>query len=171
MAIPDINAIEMSSVGVYTTTAGIWPPPGESDLETLGELAAAVFVSLFTDSRAEPHELAPGEYDRRGFWGDSFPEVERDTWGGKLYLEERGKLGVDVDIEAPGVTTPAAIRRRALDALQWLLDDGVATSIDVIAELRPDARGVALVVIISRDRSDDPVTLRYDPLWEDLRNA
>lgn len=167
----DVDAIEMSLAGVVSSAPGIWPPPGESDLETLEELPAAVFVSLFGDERVEPHELSVGEYDRRGWWGDTFPEVPGDTWGGKLFLEDRGKLGVDVDPQAPGITTPERIRTRALDALQWLLDDGVATSIDVVTELRRDNRGVSLVVTINRDRSDDPVTLRFDPLWEAIRNG
>jgi phage gp46-like protein len=169
MTIPGISAIEMDGVAVYSTETGIWPPPGESDLETLEELPAAVYVSLFGDARAEPHELAVGEYDLRGWWGDSFPEVAGDTWGGKLYLEQRGKLSTDVDLEATGVTTPERIRERARDALKWLVDDGVASSIEISAELRDDARGVNLQVVIVRDRSDDPVTLRFDPLWESIR--
>lgn len=163
------TGIEMDAGGVVSADAGIWPPPGESDLITLEELPAAVHVSLFGDARGEQHELSPGEYNRRGWWGDTFPEVAGDTWGGKLWLEERGKLGAEIDREAPGITTPEAIRRRALDALQWLVDDGVATSIDVFTELRADGRGVNLAVTINRDRSDDPLTLRYDDLWEVLR--
>ena len=170
-SIPNIDSIEMSGVGVYTTTAGIWPPPGESDFETLADLAAAVFVSVHTDARIEPHELAPGEFDRRGWWGDSFPEVEGDTWGGKLHLEQRGKIGAAIDRDAPGVTTPEAIRSRIADALQWMVEDGVAAVVTVTAELRADARGVDVLIVINRARGGDPVSLRYSLVWEELRNA
>ena len=88
-------------------------------------LTTAVIISLFTDRRAAPDDPLPDDGDdRRGWWADAFPAIEGDAIGSKLWLLSREK-------EVPAVAQRA--REYAAEALQWLIDDGLATRIDVDA--------------------------------------
>ncbi|MDZ7804345.1 phage GP46 family protein [Thiohalophilus sp.] len=94
------------------------------ELATDDGLRTAVMLSLFTDARAtEDDPLPNGARDRRGCWMDSF--LDNDSIGSRLWLLSREK-------ETPDVLQRA--RQYAEEALQWLLDDGVAESISVSAE-------------------------------------
>lgn len=97
------------------------------DLESEPTLRSAVLLSLFVDRRATDEELAEfgleGE-DPRGWWGDSFPTLEGDVYGSKLWLLRRGKQTEQMRTRA---------ETYARDALAWLLEDGIALSVDVAA--------------------------------------
>lgn len=102
--------------------------------EILGDngLETAVAISLFTDARDENPD-DPG--DRRGWWGDTFEE-----FGSRLWLLTREK------------TTPEVLdraERYARQALQWLLDDGIASACTISAE-RTGLYSLALSVTIVR---------------------
>lgn len=123
---------------------------GDEGLET------AVIVSLFTDRRADPGDLLPDNTtDRRGHWADAYAETDGDKIGSKLWLLSREKH------------LPAVARRAetyAAEALQWLLDDGVAATVKVTAEwLAADL--LALGVEITRP-DGTPLTLKFANLWE-----
>lgn len=92
------------------------------DLDVEQGLRTAVIISIFTDARANEEELPIGETSRRGYWGDLFPDVERDRIGSRLWLLERSKETEEVRVTA---------RQYCLEALQWMIDDGIAASIDV----------------------------------------
>ncbi len=93
-----------------------------SDLAGDASLGTAVLVSLFTDARAEADELPPEYDDPRGFWGDALAET---PLGSRLWTLYRSK-------QTPAVA--AAAERYAREALQWLIDEGYATSVDVQAQ-------------------------------------
>lgn len=131
------------------------------DLATKNELETAVLVSLFTWRRAQPDDPLP--YDGsplQGWWGDSFADVEQDQIGSKLWLLSREKLTQE---------TMNRAREYIREALQWMLDDGVATQVDVSLEKR-DAWTLAILVTIYR-RSGQIVPLRFEHQWEALANA
>lgn len=97
-------------------------------------LLTAVIVSLFTDARAYPDDPLPDERvgvpsDLRGFWGDflhdpaSGHQAPRSI-GSRLWLLWREK-----DLDA----VVARARQYASEALEWLLEDGWATRLDVDA--------------------------------------
>ncbi|MBM3114999.1 phage GP46 family protein [Jeongeupia naejangsanensis] len=93
-------------------------------LEIDNGLDSAVTLSLFTDRRAEPGDNVPG--DPRGWWGDAVPVKDERVvpLGSRLWLLAREKQ------------LPSTLRRAedyAREALQWLIDDGVAGSIIVAA--------------------------------------
>lgn len=92
------------------------------DLDVEQGLRTAVIISIFTDARANEEELPIGETSRRGYWGDLFPDVERDRIGSRLWLLERSKETEEVRVTA---------RQYCLEALQWMIEDGIAASIDV----------------------------------------
>jgi len=91
-------------------------------------ITSAVIISWFTDGQAAPDDILPdpNSTDRRGWWGDlASPEVEGDRIGSLMWLLERSKTVPQVLIDA---------KRYGRDALQWMVDDGVASSIVVNAE-------------------------------------
>ena len=77
------------------------------DLALEDGLATAVILSLFLDARARADDALPdGGTDRRGFWADT--------------------------------VAPAVLRRAhdyAAEALRWLVEDGVASRVDVSAAM------------------------------------
>lgn len=111
-------------------------PNGEIDLKRSGRslisddsLQSAVIISLLSDRRAAPDDALPSGKssspipdNRRGWAGDAF---YGDRIGSRLWLLEREKQTEEV-------------RRRAMhyatEALQWLIDDGHATGVAVMAE-------------------------------------
>jgi phage gp46-like protein len=126
-------------------------------------IETAVVLSLFTDRRAQPGDPLPvnaqlaGTPDRRGWWGDTFPNVPGDRIGSRLWLLNREK-------EMPAVLARA--REYAMEALQWLIEDGIARSVNVTAEVvRRGVLGLAIEIV----RSDKPVAqYRFEHFWNDV---
>jgi phage gp46-like protein len=125
------------------------------DLAQDDSLKTAVIVSLFTDRRAEADDRLPGAPDdRRGWWGDGFLEVAGDRIGSRLWLLHREKQLASVVVRA---------REYAIEALQWLVDDGIAAAVDVTAEIvRQGVLGLQ-IRIVRPDRAR--VDYRFDNVW------
>lgn len=118
-----------------------------NDLLTDDGLESAVYLSLFTDARAEESDTLPhGETDRRGWWGGAI--------GSRLWLLARAKDVPD---------TYAKAKQYALEALQWMLDEKVAASVDVTAARVAQFRA-ALVIKIARPERD-LATFHYNYNW------
>jgi len=95
----------------------------EGDLSTTESLYSAVLYSLFTDRLASADDVIPdGTDDRRGSWADDF--IDEESEGSKLWLLDRSKQTQTVLNDA---------EQYAREALQWILDDKLATRIDVAA--------------------------------------
>jgi phage gp46-like protein len=117
-------------------------------------IETATMISLFSDRLAEEDDELPGnDTNRRGWWGDAYSEVQEDLSGSRLWLLHRSKTTQDVVNKA---------RIYAQEALQWLLDDGVADQVIVTTD-RVDSRILAINTEIWR--TTDP-TSRYSRLWE-----
>ena len=126
-----------------------------NDLQSDEGLETAVLLSLFLDRRAADGDVLPdGETDRRGWWADAVPVVEGDQIGSRLWLLARSKNSPDVLDRA---------QEYAREALQWLLDDKVAASVDVVAQFIA-GRGLGLTVTISRPNKD-PAKFRFGRAW------
>ena len=119
-------------------------------------LTRAVIISLFTWRRANPDDELPGQ-DRMGWWGDTFPTEQNDKIGSRLWLLTREKLTNQTLVRA---------QEYAKEALQWMLDDGVATRIDVVAE-REGIDRLNLGISIYRT-TGKPVELRFSDFWNAL---
>lgn len=111
-------------------------------------LQTAVIISWFTDRRADDDVVLPdyigpempGSGDRRGYWGDHYsPDIlaaiaaglgvtpaPTDRWGSLFWTLAREKSTADVLARA---------KQYGADALQWMLDNGVASKIDVTASV------------------------------------
>lgn len=127
------------------------------DLSQADALVRAVVISLFSWRRARPEDITDGE--KMGWWGDGVePPATNDRIGSRLWLLARAKLTQQ---------TLNAAREYAQEALAWLVDDGAAVRVDVIAE-RFGVDGLALQVAIYRT-AGEKVALRFDNVWESIR--
>jgi len=120
-------------------------------------LTRAVVISLFTWRRANQQDVVEGS--RMGYWGDAAePPAANDKIGSRLWLLSREKLLQSTFNRA---------REYALEALQWLIDDGVANRVEVVTE-RYGMDGLALTCTIYRVEGST-VQLRFDQAWEAIR--
>lgn len=117
-------------------------------------LVRAVVISLFTWRRAAGDDPLPGD-ERFGWWGDTLPPVDNDRIGSRLWLLLRAKI------------VPETIERAkeyCREALQWLLDDGIAAVVEVDAE-RMGLDGLAIRTRITRRADGKQVDIRFDNAW------
>lgn len=129
----------------------------ENDLTTDAGLRTAILLSLYTDRRAEPGDVLPqGDTDRRGWWADEFNETPDDKFGSRLWLLARSKRQSSVLVRA---------REYALESLQWLLDDRVASELLVTAEFPSSGPDWALDIVVVRP-AGDTARFRFGPAWE-----
>ena len=145
----DIRVIWDNSTGL-----GDWGL-AQGDLETGQDLESACLVSLFSDRLATP-DFVPtdGTSDRRGWWADPYLE---EPLGSNLWQLERAKK-----LRA----TLGDARRWTLDALQWLIEDGVAKEvICYTAWIGSNMIGIA-VAIIKPDGSE--TRFRFAWAWDSL---
>jgi phage gp46-like protein len=126
---------------VMLTGDWVFAPP---DLVSGRDLETAALISLFTDRLALPDDRLPDptDGDRRGWWADWQSDY---LIGSRLWLISREKQ-----------TEP--VRQRAEDycreALQWMLDDDVADTVDVVAAWNTEAPGrLDVSVTITRQRA------------------
>ena len=131
------------------------------DLESDAGLETAVLISLFTDRRANIDDPLPDSNNtsRRGWWGDlASPEVEGDQIGSRLWLLEREKTLESVLTRAKQYT---------IEALQWLIDDGVAEKVDVSTERLTIATGYDVLAILGEIFKPDGSTypFKYEAQW------
>jgi phage gp46-like protein len=132
-----------------------------ADLVTDSGLETAVFISLFTDRRAEEDDELPGnKKDRRGWWADAFSEIENDQYGSRLWLLAREKTLA---------STLERAKEYAREALAWMIEDGVASKITVEAER---VRGYILGLSVEIEKpTGDMIKFTYQNIWENLTNA
>jgi len=130
-----------------------------AELTTDNSLYTAVIMSLFTDRLANTDDVIPdATNDRRGWWADAISDVQQDKIGSRLWLLSREKQTINVLRRA---------EEYAYEALTWLLDDGIAKRINIVAT-NPKTSFLRLDIEI--DRPDLP-TARFDYLWEALSNG
>lgn len=145
---------------LWTPNGGDWLLSGAA-LQSDDGLQTAVVLSLFTDRLVGAEELAPdgpgpaGATARRGWWGDAYASTPGDLIGSRLWLLAREKQVSQVLRRA---------EEYAAEALQWLMDDGIARS--VLVEARAPGAGV-LLLEVKVQRSAEPVqSFRFDLFWK-----
>jgi phage gp46-like protein len=138
-------------------TIGDWAL-ASGDLMTGQDLETACLVSLFTDALATP-DFTPtdGTTDRRGWWADPFND---QPLGSNLWQLERAHKTRD---------TLGLARRYALASLQWLVDDGVAASLDVDTRWVGPAGTTLLGIAVAITKPDGTETrFTYGWAWQGL---
>ena len=126
------------------------------DSSQLDPLTRAVVISLFTHRRADPDDNADVPM---GWWGDTWPMVANDRYGSKLWLLQRSKLTNAL------VNT---VRTYLRESLQWMLDDGVVSRIDIdIQRTGINELGNSIALW----RRDGPVTISFNDFWSVIANG
>ena len=87
-------------------------------------LSRAVVISLFTWRRADTGDVYDGS-NKYGWWGDTYPVEPGDKIGSKLWQLLR-------------------------DSLQWMIDDGICSNVDVSVE-RSESNRVNISVVLTVD--------------------
>lgn len=126
------------------------------DLERDDGLETAVIISLFTDRRATSEQI-PVEMPRddlRGYWGDIGNATPSDQTGSLLWLLAREK-------QLPQILGRA--QQYCRDALAWMIEDLVATRIEVTAEFI--AQGWMLISVEIFRPNGSLVRYRFNYEW------
>jgi phage gp46-like protein len=128
----------------------------QNDLTSDEGLETAVAMSLFLDRRADDSDQLPATHtDARGWWADEFPPVPGDLIGSRLWLLARE-------------TNTASVLQRAnqytKEALQWFIDDGVASEVNVTVT-NPSGSQLVIAVSITRPGSSQATSFLYNYNW------
>lgn len=127
----------------------------DGDLATDEGLQTAVILSLFTDRRAlEEDRLPDGTGDRRGYWADAYRDRPH---GSRLWLLHREKEHEEVLRRA---------KEYAEEALDWLIEDEVADTVEVTAWTA--GRDTLALQVVIRRGGESVLDQKYDYVW---RNA
>lgn len=126
-------------------------------------LHTAVIHSLFTDARAGRDDPLPyNNTDKRGWLGEAFlPQVNKSTqYGSRLWLNYYTKATGDEFAQ----NVLEAQRFAAVEALSWLVDEGVVDAVDVAADFvhKDGTELLALHITMSRLGTSSPI---YDAVW------
>lgn len=125
-----------------------------NDIETDDGLDSAVNISLFCDAQADPSDVLPdGETDRRGYWADEFEETPAKT-GSKLWLLDRAG-------DSPSTRKQA--EQYAKEALQWMIDQGVAKSVSAQVSSAGEVRFIDVTITRPEGAA---VKFRYGLNWK-----
>ena len=123
------------------------------DFENEPGFDTAIWVSLFTDSRASESQVLVPE-NRRGWLGNLASDIEERQLGGLLWLAEQRRLTQD---------TLNELIDYARKSLNWMVEDNIVQKIEVSGEIVPRS-GMALSITIT---SQEGITSsHYIPLWE-----
>lgn len=129
----------------------------ETGLQLETTLSTAVLWSLFTDARVSEDELPEGWTDRRGWVGDDL-ETDGEHWGSKLWLVT----------DIPGKATEARrqnAERYAKAALQWLINDRIASRIEATAWWINNDGRLGLHIRIYGGSSAESTALIFESKW------
>lgn len=140
--------MDISTVWNQALGTGDWIIDPTTGLAEGDDLETAVLLSVFTDAAASTEELpSDAQIDRRGWWGGPI--------GSKLWLRRNAK---------PTDILLAQVKADVEEALVWLIDDGIAASIDVVTEYtRPGMLGVQITL---HRRTGGALAMRFARLWE-----
>lgn len=134
------------------------PAAGEADLvfdgtqlEEVDPLLTSILISLFTDRRVTAGELPEG-IGLGGWWGESFLEDPADAEGSRIWAARaRGRADAATCREIEGA---------AREALGWLLEDGICTSVTAAAAVvRSGMIGLTVRAIAAADQREVVLTV------------
>lgn len=128
----------------------------EGDLEREEGLGTAVLISLFSDRRADPNDDYDGE-DKKGWWGDNLSPVDGDQIGSKLWQLRR--LAITEGIEN-------TVQAYVFEALEWMIEDGIAEKIDVDTFIFGDVDNRRLGFTVEIRKTDGKIeAFKFNDLW------
>lgn len=120
-------------------------------------LADAVFRSLFSWSRARADDELPSSGERFGWWGDLLSDQGQDAIGSRLWTLIRSVDTAETRLRA---------REACEEALQWMIDDGMCSAVDVQVEHYGMGQ-IAIGVTLTRDDGSQ-TQLNFAGLWNGI---
>ena len=126
------------------------------DLEREEGLETSVLISLYTDARASADDNVDDPNDLRGWAGDLLPSND-DNIGSKLWLLDRSKATQENANKA---------KQYVQQALNWMIEDGVASKIDVVTSIvgYEETKKLVLNITIYKD-SDKILGIKFNDIW------
>ena len=123
------------------------------NIQTSDLLETAVLISLFTRQRAREDDVLPDSRsgNREGWWADAYSEIEDNNIGSRLWFLSREKLTTN---------TLNRAKTYSAEALQWLIDDGIADAVDVETE----RQGSMLAIGVSITKPGNPAS-KWQAVW------
>jgi phage gp46-like protein len=131
----------------------------DNDVTVDNGLNTAVYLSLFTDIRVDDETLLDDNSDKRGYWGDVFDDK---PMGSKLWLLAREK-------KLNTVLEKAKIY--CVEALKWLIDDGIAKKITINTEAVDGEQNILGIEAIIQKPSDDVLKFQYFYNWQSQKEG
>lgn len=125
-----------------------------NEIEFEDGLETAVAMSLWTNRRVDLSQLSILSKDQMGWWGDLTSDIQGDQIGSRLWLLEREKVTTEV------------LRRSedySVECLQWMIDDGIARSINVSSSY---TLSKVMVTVIEIEKPEQEENIRYEVNWE-----
>lgn len=120
-------------------------------------LRTAVLLSLLTWCRADAEDPVQDASDLKGWWGDSFPDVEGDRFGSKLWIVQ--------NMPASQETLQLA-KKYAEEALAWMIEDGLVAEVSVDGlEIQERQDGFVLAGHIGL-RKPNELTVAFVEMWD-----
>ena len=139
-----------TDIRIEQNANGIWDfnLNTQGDLDNGDFLDSSLLYAILGERRASPSEV-PISQNRRGWIGNDGKNFEN---GSKLWLFEQSRLTRSVLND---------IQSAALDALNYLIDDGLATNIEATATIQNNIVILKIDIIVSQSR----VETRFFELW------
>ena len=116
-------------------------------------LETVIITALFTDKRVRNDQLPDFATDKRGWWGDMVSEVDQDRIGSRLWTLARSKISNE---------TLRLYEDYSREALQFLIEDGIANQIEVSASYNDNFH---LILSINVRRPNKEET-KFNLLWD-----
>lgn len=131
---------------------------GDEDLVRENGLESAVIMSLFTDRRAKEDDTLDDKNDLRGWWADRLDvDANDDKIGSRIWLLERSKTTNQTIVK---------LKEYILEALDWMVEDGVAMKVDAEVERQGDPGNDRLAFSVTIYKIDgNNETYKFDDLW------
>lgn len=119
------------------------------------DLLTAIIISLFANRQAAPDDNIDG-VDRQGWWGDSYATINGDKIGSRLWELARSKQTQD---------TLNRAQQYCVEALQWLIDDGVAQSVQV--QTANNGNNI-LAIAVTINKPSGTAKFNFQYVWEQI---
>lgn len=118
------------------------------------ELVQATLISLFSWRKSNDDDGVDIP-NRQGWWGDTFASETNDRIGSRLWLLRREKLTDEVVARA---------REYAEESLQWMIDDALASAVNVSTDRENNRLNMSVEIV--RPGDAQRIQARFQNLWE-----
>lgn len=124
----------------------------DGDLKADTGLQNAALISIWSNRFVKKEDLPEGETDQMGWWADEFSIPSTDEIGSQLWVTERSKI-----LQA----TANRMKDFAQQGFEWMIDEGIAKLITVVATVLDDEIEIAIEIF-----SPDGDSFSFKYLWD-----